>query len=106
MSARTSCRRSEISSRLHNSRPMPPSGPDSGENAMVFAGWGARMTLAEPNRLAHDRIQAYFARFDVANHLRELVLSDVEGFLSDRRFDIIDAEGFIYTIQPSETWLR
>jgi len=81
-------------------------GPDSGENAMVFAGWGARMTLAEPNRLAHARIQAYFARFGVASHLRELVLSDVEGFLSDRRFDIIDAEGFIYTIQPSETWLR
>jgi len=26
-------------------------GPDSGENALVFAGWGANMTLAEPNRI-------------------------------------------------------
>jgi hypothetical protein len=81
-------------------------GPDSGENAMVFAGWGARMTLAEPNRLAHAKIQAYFARFGLTDRLRELAPTDVDGFQSDRRFDIIDAEGFIYTIQPSETWLR
>lgn len=81
-------------------------GPDSGENAMVFSGWGARMTLAEPNRQAHAKIRAYFARFDLAERLRELALADVEGFHSARRFDIIDAEGFIYTIQPSETWLR
>jgi SAM-dependent methyltransferase len=81
-------------------------GPDSGENAMVFAGWGARMTLAEPNRLAHAKIHGYFARFGLTDRLRELAPADVEGFQSDRRFDIIDAEGFIYTIQPSETWLR
>lgn len=81
-------------------------GPDSGENAMVFAGWGARMTLAEPNRQAHAKIHAYFARFGLSDRLRELALSDVEGFRSNRRFDAVDAEGFIYTIQPSETWLR
>ena len=81
-------------------------GPDSGENAVVFAGWGASMTLAEPNRQAHPKIRAYFERFGLLPRLRELVLSDVEGFRSDRRFDIIDAEGFIYTIQPSEIWLR
>jgi len=81
-------------------------GPDSGENAMVFAGWGARMTLAEPNRQAHVKIRAYFTRFGLAEQLRELALADVEGFHCDRRFDIIDAEGFIYTIQPYETWLR
>jgi SAM-dependent methyltransferase len=81
-------------------------GPDSGENAMVFAGWGAAMTLAEPNHHAHEKIRAYFARFGLADRLRELALADVEGFRSDGRFDVIDAEGFIYTIQPSETWLR
>jgi hypothetical protein len=81
-------------------------GPDSGENAMVFAGWGARMTLAEPNRQAHDKINAYFAHFDLRDRLRDVVLADVEGFRSDRRFDIVDAEGFIYTVQPTESWLR
>lgn len=80
-------------------------GPDSGENALVFAGWGANMTLAEPNRHAHPKIQAYFAHFGLTERLRELALADVEGFRSDRRFDIIDAEGFIYTVQPTENWL-
>ncbi|MBR0961521.1 class I SAM-dependent methyltransferase [Bradyrhizobium japonicum] len=80
-------------------------GPDSGENALVFAGWGANMTLAEPNRHAHPKIKAYFAHFGLTERLRELALADVEGFRSDRGFDIIDAEGFIYTVQPSEKWL-
>jgi hypothetical protein len=80
-------------------------GPDSGENAMVFASWGARMTLVEPNRQAHAKIRAYFAAFGLAERLRELALRDVEGFRSDCGFEIIDAEGFIYTIQPSEIWL-
>lgn len=80
-------------------------GPDSGENALVFASWGANMTLAEPNRHAHPKIEAYFARFNLTERLRELALADVEGFRSDRGFDIIDAEGFIYTVQPSEKWL-
>ncbi|KYG20125.1 hypothetical protein SE92_07455 [Bradyrhizobium sp. AT1] len=80
-------------------------GPDSGENALVFAGWGANMTLAEPNRLAHPKIEAYFAHFSLTQRLRELALADVEGFRSERRFDIIDAEGFIYTVQPSDKWL-
>lgn len=80
-------------------------GPDSGENALVFAGWGANMTLAEPNRHAHPKIEAYFAHFGLTERLRELVLADVEGFRSERRFDIIDAEGFIYTVQPTENWL-
>ncbi|OPY97490.1 hypothetical protein A5906_39475 [Bradyrhizobium sacchari] len=80
-------------------------GPDSGENALVFAGWGANMTLAEPNRHAHPKIEAYFAHFGLTERLRELALADVEGFRSERRYDIIDAEGFIYTVQPSEKWL-
>lgn len=80
-------------------------GPDSGENALVFAGWGASMTLAEPNRHAHPKIQAYFDHFGLTERLRELASSDVEGFSSNRRFDIIDAEGFIYTVQPTEAWL-
>lgn len=91
--------------RLLRNAEMLEFGPDSGENALVFAGWGANMTLAEPNRHAHPKIQAYFAHFGLTERLRELALADVEGFRSDRGFDTIDAEGFIYTVQPSEKWL-
>lgn len=81
-------------------------GPDSGENAMVFAGWGAQLTLVEPNRHAHEKIRAYFSRFLLTDRLNELLLTDVEGFSTGRTFDIVDAEGFIYTVQPTEKWLR
>jgi len=94
-----------LSPRLFRDADVLEFGPDSGENALVFAGWGANMTLAEPNRHAHPKIEAYFAHFGLTQRLRELALADVEGFSSNRRFDIIDAEGFIYTVQPSEKWL-
>lgn len=94
-----------LSPRLFRDADVLEFGPDSGENALVFAGWGANLALAEPNRHAHPKIQAYFAHFGLAQQLRELALADVEGFRSDRRFDIIDAEGFIYTVQPTENWL-
>ena len=73
-------------------------GPDSGENAMVFASWGGRMTLAEPNKMAHDKINAYFSNFGFSDRMREIALADVEGLRSERRFDVVDAEGFIYTV--------
>jgi hypothetical protein len=92
--------------RLFHAAEVLEFGPDSGENALVFAGWGVNMTLAEPNKHAHDKINAYFARFSATDRLREIALADVEGFRNERQFDIIDAEGFIYTIQPTQTWLR
>jgi SAM-dependent methyltransferase len=95
-----------LPSRLFRDADVLEFGPDSGENAVVFAGWGARMTLAEPNLQAHPRICAYFAQFDLVDRLDELVSSDVEGFHSEHRFDVVDAEGFIYTVQQTESWLR
>lgn len=80
-------------------------GPDSGENALVFGQWGANLTLVEPNSKAVGQIRRYFEQFDLAARLRELVSADVAGFRSEQKFDVIDAEGFIYTIHPTESWL-
>jgi hypothetical protein len=80
-------------------------GPDTGENALVFARLGARVTLVEPVRGAHPKIAAYFERFAPPGALRELVAADVLTYRADRRFDMIVAEGFIYTVTPSTLWL-
>jgi hypothetical protein len=80
-------------------------GPDTGENALVFARLGSRLTLVEPARTAHAKIRAYFERFAPPHALRELLAADVLGYQPDRRFDMIVAEGFIYTVQPSTLWL-
>lgn len=85
-------------------------GPDAGENSLVFAQWGADCTLAEPNRKAHDTIRNYFAKFAQPEHLRELRSEDVVQYPvpagEAERFDVVDAEGFIYTIQPTRLWLE
>jgi len=87
-------------------------GPDSGENALIFARWGAHATLVEPNEKAHRYIRAYFDRFGLSDSLRNIVAADVEGFAQEEALhpvpvaEFIDAEGFIYTIQPADRWLR
>jgi hypothetical protein len=80
-------------------------GPDTGEDALVFARSGAQLTLVEPNVRAHRHITAYFERFGLRKRLDALVTADVEEFRCDRQFDFIDAEGFIYTVQPTSGWL-
>lgn len=85
-------------------------GPDAGENSLVFALWGAQCTLAEPNTKAHETIRNYFQRFGQQEKLTGLRPEDVIHFpepASDEdRYDIVDAEGFIYTILPQRAWLE
>jgi len=64
------------------------------------------MTLVEPAEAAHPRIRAYFDCFAPPAALRELAAADVLSYVANRRFDMIVAEGFIYTVQPSALWLE
>lgn len=81
-------------------------GPDSGENALVFARWGARLTLVEPNPNSWARIREYFQRFALRDQLEALEPVALEQFETDRRFQVIDAEGFIYTVKPESIWIN
>lgn len=84
-------------------------GPDAGENSLVFALWGADCTLAEPNHKAHPVIREYFRRFELRDRLSALESADVASFPDPGseadRYDIIDAEGFIYAIKPESLWI-
>ena len=44
-------------------------GPDTGENSLIFARWGAQLTLVEPNAKAHAYIRRYFAKFGLERTL-------------------------------------
>jgi SAM-dependent methyltransferase len=81
-------------------------GPDSGENSLVFARWGASLTLAEPNPRCWEQIERYFDRFGLSRHLVAVEHADLEQFESERQFDVIDAEGFIYTVRPESLWME
>lgn len=80
-------------------------GPDSGENALVFALWGAHLTLVEPNERAHATIRSYFERFGLGESLRGISSRDVLEYTDSRRYDMVVAEGFIYTVKPTQAWL-
>jgi SAM-dependent methyltransferase len=80
-------------------------GPDTGENALCFARWGARLTLAEPNAKAHAVIRAYFNRFRLDSQLLALSDATLETIDAGVRFDFINAEGFVGSIRPPELWL-
>jgi hypothetical protein len=80
-------------------------GPDTGENSLVFARWGAHMTLVEPNTKAHPYIRRYFEKFGMQQSLDDIVSASLLDFQPSRKYDVIDAEGFIYTIQPTSAWI-
>jgi hypothetical protein len=85
-------------------------GPDTGENALVFALWGADCTLVEPNTNAHATIREYFERFGLTGRLTAIVQSDLAGFASRPEaaasYDVIVAEGFIYSVKPESLWIN
>ena len=80
-------------------------GPDTGENALVFAQWGGRLTLVEPSLDAHQYIREYFERFGLSASLDEVVASSLLAFTPARKFDLVVAEGFIYTVKPTHAWI-
>jgi hypothetical protein len=98
-----------LPSRLFQNARMIEFGPDSGENSLVFAQWGASCTLVEPNPKAHPAIKEYFQRYGFSHRLVSLEHADIEGFAKHcqllEEYDIIDAEGFIYTVRPESLWI-
>ena len=87
-------------------------GPDCGENSLVFGYWGAKCRLIEPNIKTHSIIKEYFDKFSLKNNLVSIEEVDVKDFsenadkLLKKRYDFVDAEGFIYTIKPNDIWIN
>ncbi|RMH51329.1 MAG: methyltransferase domain-containing protein [Zetaproteobacteria bacterium] len=81
-------------------------GPDTGENALVFARWGARLTLVEPNDAAHPYIQEYFSKYGLNAQIEQISGEDLLHHEPRQQYDVVDAEGFIYTIKPDRLWIK
>ncbi|MBW2618530.1 MAG: class I SAM-dependent methyltransferase [Deltaproteobacteria bacterium] len=81
-------------------------GPDTGENSLAFARWGAQLTLVEPNAKTWPHIREYYRKFGLDGRLASLEKVTLEEYASQERFDFIDAEGFIYTLRPESVWIE
>ena len=81
-------------------------GPDSGENAVLFAKWGAQLSIVEPNSNAKMHLLKNFERFGLSNNLCDFSDSPLQHFFSSQAYDILVAEGFIFTICPNSLWIE
>jgi hypothetical protein len=81
-------------------------GPDTGENALAFARWGARVELVEPNTSAWPQLRAYFSRFGLDDRLLGLHDKPLQEFTPAAEADFVVAEGFIHTVKPERRWME
>ena len=80
-------------------------GCNSGENALVLAHFGADLTLVEPNQQVLPRLHELFKRY--GQHERIIALEDtgITDFESQKRYDLVVCEGFLYTLENRDELL-
>lgn len=81
-------------------------GPNSGENALVLALQGARLTLVEPNEQVFPRLYDLFDQFGVRDQIDAIECAGIDDFETDEQFDLVIAEGFLYTLPDRDALLR
>jgi hypothetical protein len=81
-------------------------GPNSGENCLVPALFGSRLTLVEPNDLVLPRLKELFNRFDVIDQIDAIHCETIDEFTTRQTFDLVVAEGFLYTLPNKELLLK
>lgn len=70
-------------------------GCNSGENALVLATFGAKLTLVEPNEQVLSRLRKLFQKLGLEKSIVELSQKDIEQFDSGTLYDVVIAEGFL-----------
>lgn len=81
-------------------------GCNSGENALVAASFGADLTLVEPNEKALTRLRTLFERFNLTKQISAIYPQSIGSFIAREDYDLIIAEGFIYTLPDKEKILK
>lgn len=81
-------------------------GCNSGENALVLAAAGADLTLVEPNEQVHPRLLELFGRFGLRDRIVRLEQQRIDEFEPDGGYDLVVAEGFLYTLDERDALLR
>lgn len=80
-------------------------GPSTGDNALIFAHWGADLVLVEPVEGFIRSIREYFQNHELEGRLRDVHCNTFEKFETGEKFDFIVAEGFIFHTGQPTYWL-
>lgn len=81
-------------------------GCNSGENALVLAHYGAKLTLVEPNDQVLPRLHDLFERYGLRDQIVALHNTTVDEFEGEAEgYDLVIAEGFLFTLDQREAAL-
>ena len=81
-------------------------GCNTGENALVLAHFGARLTLVEPHSTQHAPLLSLFEKFDLKQQIEILSLSTAEDFQTAETYDLVICENFINCLAKRDDVLR
>lgn len=81
-------------------------GCNSGENALVLAAVGSDLTLVEPNAQVLPRLKSLFKKFGLEKQIKELINKEMQGFRSAKRYDLVIAEGFLFTLPNRDKMIK
>jgi dTDP-4-dehydrorhamnose reductase/predicted O-methyltransferase YrrM len=81
-------------------------GCNSGENALVLAALGAQLTLVEPNEQVWPRLKSLFQQFQLEHQINELNTQTIDDFTTSNKYDLVIAEGFLYTLPNRDKLLK
>ena len=70
-------------------------GPNGGDNSLILAMYGAKITLVEPHQMMHERIRALFTDKSLVDHLIKIDARTLENYQDKSKYDLVIAEGFI-----------
>lgn len=73
-------------------------GCNSGENALVLACVGAKLSLVEPNNQVLPQLQLLFQKFGLEKQVIALSQEEIGEFVSNSLYDLVLAEGFLFTL--------
>jgi len=80
-------------------------GPSTGDNSLIFAHWGSKLSLIEPVEDFISCIDEYFTKHSLTENLNLVKCSTFENFETDDKFDFVIAEGFIFHTGQPAFWL-
>lgn len=81
-------------------------GCNSGENALVLAGFGARLTFVEPHTQVAPRLRHLFRSFGRESAIEAFHQADLGSFESREQYDLVIAEGFLSTLPDRAAMLE
>ncbi len=81
-------------------------GCNSGENSLVLADAGAKLTLVEPNGQALPRLEMLFDKFGLSQNIVSLEQCGIADYSSSKKFDIVLAEGFLFSLPNREEMIE